>query len=59
MIQLDLNDFDATRSLLEEKRPRYLVHSAAQRFPDKVSQYYLNLILLVEAHIILQAYHIK
>ena len=58
MIQLDLNDFDATRSLLEEKRPRYLVHSAAQRFPDKVSQYYLNLILLVDYNI-LQAYHIK
>ena len=37
LIKLDLTDFAATKSLLEEKRPTYLVHAAAQRFPDQVS----------------------
>ena len=36
LLQLDLSDFDATKALIEEKRPTYLVHSAAQRFPDQV-----------------------
>ena len=37
LLQLDLSDFDAAKRLIEEKRPTYLVHSAAQRFPDQVN----------------------
>ena len=37
LLQLDLSDFDATKKLIEEKCPTYLVHSAAQRFPDQVT----------------------
>ena len=36
LLKLDLSDFDATKAFIEEKRPTYLVHSAAQRFPDQV-----------------------
>ena len=37
LIKLDINDFTATKSFIDEKRPTYIVHSAAQRFPDQVS----------------------
>lgn len=40
LTKLDLTDFQATRAFVEEWKPRYLIHSAAQRMPDKVEKDY-------------------
>ena len=36
LVRLDLTDPSAISAFLREARPSLLVHSAAQRFPDKV-----------------------
>jgi len=37
-VKLDLTDAEKTVAFIEDVRPRFLVHSAAQRFPDKVDK---------------------
>ena len=34
--KLDLNDFEAVKNFILKEKPTFLVHAAAQRFPDKV-----------------------
>ena len=36
LVKLDINDFAATKTFIEKQRPTYIVHAAAQRFPDQV-----------------------
>ena len=36
MVKMDLMDEDRVKAFIEEVRPKYLIHSAAQRMPDKV-----------------------
>jgi len=36
LVALDLTDHQATARLLREERPQFVIHAAAQRFPDKV-----------------------
>ena len=38
LVKLDLTDLDATRNFIEKSRPGFLVHAAAQRFPDKMEK---------------------
>jgi len=36
LTKLDITDFSATRSLVQDLKPTHVIHAAAQRFPDKV-----------------------
>ena len=36
LVRVDLTDPSAAAAFIRETKPAYLVHSAAQRFPDKV-----------------------
>jgi len=36
LTKLDITDFAATRSFVQGLQPTYIIHAAAQRFPDKV-----------------------
>jgi len=36
LLAVDLTDSQATAKLLREERPQFVIHAAAQRFPDKV-----------------------
>ncbi len=38
LVKVDLSDFDAVNKFLDETKPDFLVHSAAQRLPDKVAE---------------------
>ncbi|XP_077559141.1 methionine adenosyltransferase 2 subunit beta-like isoform X2 [Haemaphysalis longicornis] len=40
LLQVDLTDTDQTAKILRENKPDVVVHSAAQRFPDKVEKDY-------------------
>lgn len=40
LLQADLTDTDQTAKILRENKPDVVVHSAAQRFPDKVEKDY-------------------
>jgi dTDP-4-dehydrorhamnose reductase len=37
-VKLDLTDLDSTRIFIEKTRPEFLIHAAAQRFPDKMDK---------------------
>eukprot|EP00092_Neocalanus_flemingeri_P025613 GFUD01027768.1.p1 GENE.GFUD01027768.1~~GFUD01027768.1.p1 ORF type:complete len:294 (+),score=81.21 GFUD01027768.1:32-913(+) len=50
LYKLDITDFAATRSFVQELQPTMIIHAAAQRFPDKVeSDLEASLKLNVEA----------
>lgn len=38
LVKLDLTDLDSTRIFIEKTRPEFLIHAAAQRFPDKMDK---------------------
>ena len=38
LVRLDLTDLDSTRKFIETSRPEFLIHAAAQRFPDKMEK---------------------
>lgn len=37
MHKLDLTDFSAVTAAITQFKPTFIIHSAAQRFPEKVS----------------------
>ncbi len=39
LVKLDLSDPSAVAAFVKEQRPDFVVHAAAQRFPDKVRKY--------------------
>lgn len=38
LVNLDLTDLDGMKKYIEETKPTFVVHAAAQRFPDKVDK---------------------
>ena len=38
MVKVDLTDIEKIDSFIRETKPDFLVHSAAQRFPDKIQK---------------------
>lgn len=40
MIKCDLTDQEAVKNLIEKEKPNFIIHAAAERFPDVVEKKY-------------------
>ena len=38
LVKVDFSDLDAIAAFIREQKPDFLVHAAAQRFPDQVDK---------------------